>query len=134
MPTRRWAFRFATMNDPQVVRVLIDFRANQLTFELDGRLPRSGPTEATIDVGTRGRLIGIELASTGQYLAIADPLPQDATQVRSTRIMVTVSHDGRRLHLSRQGETWDIGFPSGNQCWTRRNGQGSLCSVVTDTG
>ncbi|MBA2470553.1 MAG: hypothetical protein H0V37_14200 [Chloroflexia bacterium] len=84
-----------------------------------------------IDIGTLGRLIGIEIA--GVYLAVADPVPGGELLGRSVEVDVEIGSDPPRVALSRRGPTWEISFPSGNQCWNRSDDEGgrrSLCSVL----
>lgn len=133
----------------------IDFRANTLTVSAamppgEMNLPRGmGEVRAaTIDIGTRGRLLGIELERDGLPLlavAIAESTPADLAVMRTARIPVSVSVTNEApdrgsgtiaIVFSRHGETYDISWPSGNQCWRRTTpgpdgAPGVTCAVVT---
>jgi len=126
------------MTDCRVTRIVVDLRTNQLTLELEPPLPRSGGMTASADIGALGRLIGIEVSDAGadsnHYLAIADPAPGSEAHVRTAEVTVNVVDHGRRLVVPRRGPDWEISFPSGNQCWTRAGGAGSLCSVLAGAG
>ncbi|MGC4192695.1 MAG: hypothetical protein QM589_16250 [Thermomicrobiales bacterium] len=117
--------------------IRIDFRANTLTVSVplpaeENAIPlqTTGTVNAaTLDIGTRGRLLGLELDSGDEpaiAIAIADPTPADAAVMRSARIPVTVTIHGNTesgvfptlsIVFSRHGEDYDISWPSGNQCW-----------------
>lgn len=120
------------MCEPIVERIVVDPRSNRLILELDRALPESGATPGTIDIGTLGRLLGVEVA--GVYLSIADPVSGSELQGRSVELAVEITGEGRRVVIPRRGPAWELSFPSGNQCWTRQDGRGgvrSLCSVLT---
>lgn len=73
---------------------------------------------ATIDIGTGGRLIGIELADG--YIDVMPPEPDTETLIRSSDADVHVEQyavDGivRSLVIPRRGEGYEITYPSGNQ-------------------
>ena len=123
-----------TAMDPNVERIVVDPRNNRLILELD-RPPRvTGETRATLDIGALGRLIGIEFA--GAYVAIADPVPGSELLSRSVEVTVEIETDPPRVAISRHGPTWELSFPSGNQCWNRTDGEGgrrSVCSVLIGT-
>lgn len=118
-----------------VERIQVDLRANRLLLDIDQ--PLDGPNEATaiVDIGALGRLLGIEVA--GVYLAISDPIAGSELQVRSVETPVRLADGRRRLLLPRRGPGWELGFPSGNQCWRRTDDDGtsrSLCSELTGFG
>ena len=118
-------------NPVAVERVVIDFRKNRLILDLKGEMAVSGAVPGTIDIGALGRLIGVEVA--GEYLAISDPVPGSELVGRSEEIELEIDLDRRRLMIPRQGPTWEISFPSGNQCWNRRDSSGvagPLCAVI----
>ncbi len=119
------------MSDPGVRRIVVDVRGNRLILELDGALPVVGVSMATIDIGAFGRLIGVEIA--GAYLAIADQVPGSELHGRSASTSLTVEDGGHTVMIPRTGDSWDISFPSGNQCWNRAGGAGSICSVLAGT-
>ncbi|MGN6031161.1 MAG: hypothetical protein ACTHQE_05805 [Thermomicrobiales bacterium] len=126
----------------------IDFRANTLT--ISAPIPVVEPflppdveeaSSATIDIGTRGRLLGIDLERDGLPLlavAIAESTPADLAVMRTARvpITVTVASGTIAITFSRHGEDYDISWPSGNQCWRRSapgpdGSPGVTCAVVT---
>jgi hypothetical protein len=117
---------------PLVTEVEIDLRSNKLLLFLDQEPERialrSGAYAATIDVGTRGRLIGVEIGEW--YLQIAEDDSRAGGQVRSVDVDVWLRPDGR-VELGRRGPGYEISFPSGNQCWRGANGM-ARCSRVID--
>ncbi len=119
----------STSEHPSVNKVIVDLRRNVLVLELDAPLGHEAAT-ATLDIGALGRLIGVELGDT--YLPISDPVPGSELQGRSATIEVLVDAPDRSIVVPRRGDGWEISFPSGNQCWTRSDGNGraSLCSVI----
>ncbi|HYI25327.1 MAG TPA: hypothetical protein VD767_07965 [Thermomicrobiales bacterium] len=112
---------------PVVTRVVVDFRGNALVLELDAPLPAAGSGTATIDIGTNGRLEGVEIGTS--WLAIAGTSSAEAHLSRTATIEVDIAGDRRSLRIPRRGNGWEISFPSGNQCWIRDDGS-TLCSVV----
>ncbi|MGC4108326.1 MAG: hypothetical protein QM753_18550 [Thermomicrobiales bacterium] len=124
----------------------IDFRANALTVSASVSSGSHDGEEfadiATIDIGTRGRLLAIDLEDpAGDPLltvSIDEPTATDRAIMRSARISVRVASGAETLSIvfSRHGETYDISWPSGNQCWRRgTNGPDGTprvtCAVVT---
>ena len=134
----------------------IDFRANALTVA--ATCP-PGPAiagerlaavaQGTIDIGTRGRLLGIELEdSDGEPLlavSIDEATPADSCVLRTARIGLSVqveatASDGGSIaiRVPRHGDGYDLSWPSGNQCW-RRSAVGQegvpavTCAVVTSS-
>lgn len=111
----------------------IDFRANALTVTAPcppaWGIPRArleAASYGTIDIGTRGRLLGIELEGEdgAPLLAISidEPAPADTSVMRTARIAVAVERAGSgdgvvAVRFSRHGEGYDLSWPSGNQCW-----------------
>ena len=110
-----------------VTRIVVDIRANFLLLEVSPPLPEVGSLSATLDIGSNGRLVGIDLGDT--WLEIAGGGEQDEHLHRSATIAVVVSEDGRTLRVPRRGETWEISFPSGNQCWRLDDGR-TVCAVA----
>jgi hypothetical protein len=89
---------------------------------------------AVLDIGQRGRLIGVELDSL--YLAVTESDAAKDELARSVEVTVTVSRsvDGviRRIGLPRAGDEYEIAFPIGNQCWRQQvNGRVTETCVVT---
>jgi hypothetical protein len=146
------------MRDPDLVigatTIGIDLRANTLTVTAPvpaDTMPLGGADAeesryGIIDIGTQGRLLGIELEFGAGHLSvsIADPTAADAAVLRSARIPLSAAlrrdaagSDGvLSIVFSRHGERYDISWPSGNQCW-RRSGSGVAgapdvtCAVVS---
>ncbi|MGB3327877.1 MAG: hypothetical protein WBA46_02920 [Thermomicrobiales bacterium] len=136
----------------------IDFRANTLTVLADLRGDGASGVHhlagerlgATIDIGTQGRLLGLELEDgTGApvlAVAIADATPGDLAVMRSARVEALVERRGASaatgetlaIVFSRHGASYDISWPSGNQCWQRSaigpDGRPTVtCAVVTSS-
>jgi hypothetical protein len=126
---------------------------NQLRLAL---APDTQPTNrrtisGTLDVATRGRLTGLELRGVSAALfadwpGVADTSPNsvylaftldgDDALSRAAEIPVTLELDARgrcvALALPRRGPTYEIAYPSGNQCWleSRQNGESTWrCDV-----
>lgn len=115
--------------------IAIDLRANTLAIRAE--LPSlgdpapvksaEGETWAMMDIGTRGRLLGLECEAGGEVpsltIAIADPEPSDIAVMRSVRVPVGIMLDRQHARLTvtiaRSGSDYDLAWPSGNQCWRR---------------
>jgi hypothetical protein len=131
--------------------IAIDLRANSLTIEagLLGALASScagsvdDETTAMMDIGTRGRLLGLDCEAVAGLppcaITIADPEPADLAVMRSVRIPVRIMLDipaGRlAVTIARNGADYDLAWPSGNQCWRRQtigpDGQPAItCAVL----
>lgn len=108
-----------------VTRIVVDTRANVLLLEVTPPLPAAGRQAAIIDIGSNGRLIGIELGDA--WLEITGTLDQDDHLHRSAPVAVEVSDDRGTVQVSRRGENWEISFPSGNQCWRLDDGR-TICA------
>jgi hypothetical protein len=111
---------------PPVRRVVVDPRRNTLTLVVDERVAGGvwRPAEVLIDVGEGGRLLGVELASSGAtdrpaggpYLAlfdVADPLTRSVPA--TGRIEMDATGQLRGVEIARRGTGYEIAFPSGNQ-------------------
>ncbi|MDP8908590.1 MAG: hypothetical protein M3N47_05630 [Chloroflexota bacterium] len=74
-------------------------------------------TVATLEMGTGGRLLGVELGE--RYLTISAPAPTDLALARAVAapVQVHLSATGVPLaiELPRRGEGYEITFPSGNR-------------------
>lgn len=124
---------------PKVVRqVVVDLGRNTLVLIVEPIVGSdSGATRnqsGTIDVGTRGRLIGVELDT--EYFAVAMTEGSTDNLIRSIEVAVNVnlSADGRVLsiELSRHSSNYEVTFPIGNQCWQQAvNGSVVESCVVT---
>ncbi|MGI8484165.1 MAG: hypothetical protein ACR2OU_07870 [Thermomicrobiales bacterium] len=130
------------MSTVHATDIAIDLRANTLAIRLPSHLlgsSLSGIEQGTLDIGANGRLLGIELGPV--YVSVMDAEPGRDDLVRSAEIPVTVSTSSLTsetvVTFRRSGSTWEISYPSGNQCWTRHNvfdadGQPvRICTVTT---
>jgi hypothetical protein len=115
---------------PGVHQVRVSLAANTLEFRLVAPLTAVQTAAiATIEVGTRGRLIGLE--TVDWYLPISDPEPNDAPHLRSIDVLIEISADGYSVTIPRRGPGWELSFPSGNQCWRVRSGAGAVRTVCS---
>ncbi|MDQ4099303.1 MAG: hypothetical protein M3121_02240 [Chloroflexota bacterium] len=123
------------MTDELLVHTIaVDLARNRLTLALGsetevhpGGLPAdaAGGTEplsiattvATLEMGTGGRLLGVELGE--RYLTISAPAPTDLALARAVTVPVQVSVAAGGvpvlIELSRRGEGYEITYPSGNR-------------------
>lgn len=110
------------MSELHVVGIEIDLGANTLVLKLtdDATSPDTDtvPTDAVIDVGVGGRLIGVELSDS--YVPVMEPEPGTEALVRSADVQVGVAHDRssrqiRAITVPRGGAGYEITYPSGNQ-------------------
>lgn len=129
--------------------IAIDLRAN--TLAIAAALPESWPpiaaftgeTMAMMDIGTRGRLLGLECgAREGRSpftITVAEPEQRDIALMRSVRVPVAIAIDPAASRLTatiaRNGDGYDLAWPSGNQCWQRTtfgaDGQPAItCAVL----
>jgi hypothetical protein len=112
-----------TMQLPPLLSVELDTRRNALRLILSG--VASQPDEmirneegATLDVGSQGRLVGVELDDG--YVEVMNEDADLGLTGRSARARVTVERDAatkaiRTIVLPRQGTDYEISYPSGNQ-------------------
>lgn len=132
------------MSTVYATEIAIDLRANTLSIHLPSNPIDTSLAEVeqgTLDIGANGRLLGIELGSL--YVSVMDAEPGRDDLIRSAEIPVTISTSSRTrktaITFRRAGSTWEISYPSGNQCWTRHNvfdadGQPvRTCTVTTVT-
>ncbi len=94
------------------------------------------PVMGTLDIGVRGRLIGLEIGE--HYVDICASEAGTAHLTRSVVVALTAHREHHGLvavSFRRSGEDYEISFPSGNQCWEiGRPDSGStvrVCSVLT---
>lgn len=109
------------MSDATTLRSLeVDLASNTLRLVLAGleegcRLEVVSET-ATIDIGTGGRLVGVEL--TDRYVDVVPPQPGTEHLIRSSAVEVSVERAGASmvaLVVPRLGAGYEITYPSGNQ-------------------
>lgn len=114
------------MNDQIVVRrIVVDLAANSILLQTNVQNAASDAiaTETslagTLDIGRRGRLLGIELR--GEYFIVSPPEFQNDDLVRSRKVAVTTKIDRtgaiREISLPRRGPNHEISYPIGNSCW-----------------
>jgi hypothetical protein len=116
------------------MHVTLDLATNSLQLELDSPLKQPGLRPATLDLATRGRLLGLEVGD--RFITLGDAAAIDPSLTRSVEVTVKVADDGRIVTLPRSGPGWEIAFPSGNRCWIPQAGEtGTLtCEIVIPSG
>jgi len=116
------------------MHLTLDLATNSLQLELDSPLKPTGLRPATLDLATRGRLLGLEVGD--RFIALGDAGAIDQSLTRSVEVTVEVADDGRVVTLPRSGPGWEIAFPSGNRCWIPQAGEaGTLsCEVIIPAG
>jgi hypothetical protein len=116
------------------MHVTLDLATNSLHLELDAPLPTHGHQPATLDLATRGRLLGLEVGD--RFITLGDAGVIDQSLTRSVEVRVNVSEDGGTVTLPRSGPGWEIAFPSGNRCWIPRAGEAGTmtCEVIIPGG
>ena len=119
-------------------QVVVDLGRN--TLMLYASTPSDGETGVTsqdlgvVDMGTRGRLIGIELGL--DYFAVALVDGSSDNLIRSIEVTVDVNRSSggsiQSIEIPRLGSNHEITFPIGNQCWRQTiNGEMVESCVVT---
>ena len=110
---------------PALISLEVDLGANALRLVFDSepaaaqakREPRREWQVATLDIGTGGRLIGVELDDG--YIDVMPPEPETEALMRSTEARVHVEREAANrmlaLVIPRVGEGYEITYPSGNQ-------------------
>ena len=116
------------------MHVTLDLATHSLQLALDSSLGLRGSQPATLDLATRGRLLGLEVGD--RFIVLGDAAAIDQSLTRSVTVTVEVADDGRVVTLPRSGPGWEIAFPSGNRCWIPQRGEaGTLrCEVVIPAG
>lgn len=107
------------MGDVLVIAVELDLDGNRIVL-----VARSGSmgvgvarstAQATVDIGTGGRLLGVETGD--DYVVVADA---DDALARSTQVDATIGRNALNgalvwISLPRAGPNHEITWPSGNQ-------------------
>ncbi len=111
------------MTDDTVRAISIDLKRNRLTLHLQNASDvhpsghTSAPVIATLDMGTGGRLLGVDL--DGRYLTVSEPGPADIALTRSVEAPVTAYADDHgavtAVDIPRRGSGFEITYPSGNR-------------------
>lgn len=100
----------------------IDLAANTLRLALTEPDAEQATTtveaEATIDIGTGGRLMGVELPDL--YVDVMPPEPGTEHLIRSATATIGIERAGEgatpcALVIPRRGDGYEITYPSGNQ-------------------
>jgi hypothetical protein len=111
----------APMPDGPTLRgIEVDVLANTLCLQLgeEGSVELIEQVPATIDIGTGGRLVGVELP-TG-YVEVMEPEAGTEHLTRSASAEVAVARERGSgvpvtVTLPRRGAGYEITYPSGNQ-------------------
>lgn len=93
-------------------------RLNLATERAMPSVGRAPAATAVIDVGAQGRLIGVELP--GGYVEVMPPDADTESMVRSieAEVSVEIACSGeaiRTIVIPRQGDGYEITYPSGNR-------------------
>jgi hypothetical protein len=109
--------------------VVIDLAANAIRLRVPGfPTTEQSTASATLDVGSNGRLIGLEIGE--RYIEVMDQPDIEDPYVRSARIDVSISPDAPPLiSIPRRGAGYEITYPSGNECWQMKSVNGELIQV-----
>lgn len=115
--------------------VVIDFATNAIRVRVPGfpGAPGMGQ-EAMLDVGSNGRLIGLEIGEG--YVSVMDTPDAQDPYVRTADVLVDISADDPPfISIPRRGETYEITYPSGNECWQVKSVDGrfiQVCATIDD--
>lgn len=108
------------MPEPTTLRgIEVDVAANTLSLMLgEASTTATERVPATIDVGTGGRLIGVELPSA--YIDVMEPETGTEHLIRSVEVEVSVEREREggaavAVTVPRRGAGYEITYPSGNQ-------------------
>ena len=115
--------------------VVIDLAANAIRVRVPGYPGTPGAGQgATLDVGSNGRLIGLEIGEW--YVTVMDLPGVDDPYIRSTGVLVDISTDAPpSISIPRRGPGYEITYPSGNECWQTKSVDGRLiqvCATIDD--
>jgi hypothetical protein len=115
--------------------VVIDLPANTIRIRVPGFPGEPGEgREALLDVGSNGRLIGLEVGEW--YISVMELPGADDPYVRSATVRVDVSSDAPpSIAIPRRGPGYEITYPSGNECWQVKSVDGRLiqvCATIDD--
>lgn len=108
--------------------IVVDTARNELRFELESA---GGAGEATVlpaelDIGERGRLLGLEilLPDAAPFPIVIDDRPDPYARTARVQVECQFGPDGApaRVILPRRGNGYEISYPSGNECWIDASG------------
>jgi len=109
--------------DDAVRAITVDLKRNRITLHLQnapevhpgGRV--SASAIATLDMGTGGRLLGVDL--DGRYLTVSETESADIALARSIDASVTLYSDDEgavtAVDVPCRGNGYEITYPSGNR-------------------
>ena len=104
----------------ELLALEVDLATNtlRLVLDADAKEAASESEAATIDIGTGGRLVGVELA--GGYIDVMPPEPGTDHLIRSADARIEVERERgsgaiTALVVPRHGAGYEITYPSGNQ-------------------
>jgi hypothetical protein len=108
------------MADMTTVRgIEVDVSANTLCLLLEGgEAATSERVPATIDIGTGGRLVGVELPSVYVDVMEAEAGTEHLTRSAAAEVVVDRAGEGGppvAVTVPRRGAGYEITYPSGNQ-------------------
>jgi hypothetical protein len=109
--------------------VVIDLAANAIRLSVpDFPETDEGEHPATLDVGANGRLIGLEIDD--RYISVMDLPHEEDPYARSAGVSVRVVPGSPPwITLPRRGTSYEITYPSGNECWQVKGVGGKLIQV-----
>lgn len=109
--------------------VLIDLPANTIRIRVPGFSSTGDSTrEALLDVGANGRLVGLEVGE--EYINVMDIPNADESYIRSADVDIRISADDPPyISIPRRGPSYEITYPSGNECWQMKSVGGELIQV-----
>lgn len=111
--------------------VIVDIARNAIQLRVpDFREHDAG--EGILDVGANGRLLGLEVGET--YIQVMESALDNDPYARTAHIPITVSGDETPLvTIPRRGPTYEITYPSGNECWQTTLQDGRLIQICAGT-
>lgn len=127
------------MSTIAATRIGIDLTRNEIRIEWPaavsaGLESNDDAREVVVDIGQRGRLLGIDLGDA--YVTVAPEAVAADPLARSTRVeaMLTTGSATIQAVIPRRGGGYEISWPSGNQCWQQPAGAGTVttCVVTVD--
>ncbi|HWV23415.1 MAG TPA: hypothetical protein VNZ58_04425 [Thermomicrobiales bacterium] len=113
--------------------VIVNIAQNAIQLRVPGFEERSAET-GMLDVGANGRLLGLEVGET--YIDVMESALGDDPYARTACIPISISGDEPPVvTIPRRGSSWEITYPSGNECWQTTLQDGKLiqvCAAIAD--